>query len=371
VNREPHEICEQKLMLLAKVLDTVRKWAYSADNSPPMNEPNPIAPPVETAPLPAYKDRSTGLVVFGIMTLLLGCLAGLFVPLMLFGQMMAAKAPDAPPVNHATMLPGMAVYGLLAVSLVWLGIGSIKARRWARALLLIFSWSWLVMGILMTAITPFFMAKVFANLPPNAKTGQPAMPPAAITGTIVFMVLFFAVFFVVMPAVWTFFYNSRHVKATCEARDPVTRWTDACPLPVLAFCLWTWLAVPMMLFMPLTGHAVMPCFGMFVSGLPAALFCLVVAAIWGTAGWWLYRLDVRGWWLIFVAMVLFMVSALLTYAHHDIIEMYQLQGLPQAQIDQIQKTGLLTGNRMSWFTALFTLPFLGYLLFIKKYLSKV
>ena len=73
-----------------------------------MNESNPLLPPVETAPLPAYKDRSTGLIIFGILTLLLGCLAGLFVPLMLFGQMMAAKAPNAPPVNHAAMLPVIA-----------------------------------------------------------------------------------------------------------------------------------------------------------------------------------------------------------------------------------------------------------------------
>ncbi len=336
----------------------------------PMNEQNPAAPPVEMAPLPAYKNRSTGLIIFGILTLLLGCLAGLFVLLMLFGQMMAAKAPNAPPVNHAAMLPGMAFYGLLAVALVWLGIGSIKARRWARALLLIFSWSWLIMGICMTAVMPFFMAKVMANLPPNAKTGPSAMPPGAIIGMVIGMTIFFLGFFVLVPAVWTFFYNSRHVKATCEARDPVTRWTDACPLPVLAFCLWTWLAVPMMLLMSLTGLAVMPCFGMFVSGLPGALFCLMVAAIWGTAGWWLYRLEMRGWWLILVAMVLFMVSALLTYAHHDIIEMYQLMGYPQAQIDQIQKVGLFTGNRMGWFTALCSLPFLGYLLFIKKYLRK-
>jgi len=56
------------------------------------DESNPPIAPVETATTPGYKDRSTGLVVFGILTLLLGCLAGLFVPLMLFGQMMAAKA---------------------------------------------------------------------------------------------------------------------------------------------------------------------------------------------------------------------------------------------------------------------------------------
>jgi hypothetical protein len=335
-----------------------------------MNELDPAIPPVQAAPLPDYKDRSTGLMVFGILTLLLGCLVGLFVPLMLFGQMMAAKAPNAPPANTAVILPGLAIYGCLAVALIWLGIGSIKARRWARALLLIFSWSWLIMGIFMTAIVPFIMAKVFSNLPANAKTGQSAMPPGTITGMVIFMTLFFIVFYVVVPAIWVFFYISRQVKATCEARDPVTRWTDACPLPVLGFSLWTGLAVPMMLLWPLTGHAVMPFFGVFVAGLPAALFCVVVAAVWGLAAWWLYRLDVRGWWLILVGMVLFMVSGLLTYAHHDIVELYQLQGYPPAQIEQMQKIGLLTGNRMSWMMVLITLPFVGYLLFIKKYLRK-
>jgi hypothetical protein len=338
-----------------------------SDTNPPVQ---PIEATVAAAPLPDYKDRSTGLVVFGILTLLLGGLAGLMVPLMLFGQMIAARAPDAPPVSHAALLPAIGIYGGLAVALIWLGIGSIMARRWARALLLIFSWSWLVMGVGMTAIMPFVMGKSFANLPPNVKTGQPTMSPGMITGMVIGMTIFFFMFFVLVPAVWTFFYQSRHVKATCEARDPETRWTDACPLPVLGFCLWTWFAVPMMLVMSLTGLAVMPCFGMFVSGLPGALVCLLVAAVWGWAGWWLYRLDARGWWLILVAMMLFTVSALLTYAHHDISELYQLQGLPQAQIDQIQKMGLFTGHRMDWFTVLFTLPFLGYLLFIKKYLRR-
>jgi hypothetical protein len=335
-----------------------------------MNEPAPPIPPIEAIPAaPDYKDRSTGLVVFGILTLLLGCLCGLFMLLML-GQMRMARPAGSPPINPSGILPALVIYGGLAMTLIWLGIGSIQKRRWAQALLLIFSWSWLIVGVFMTATMPFFMAKVFANMPPNAKTGQPAMPPAAITAMIIGMTLFFFVAFVLMPALWTFFYNSRHVKATCEARDPVMRWTDACPLPLLGFVLWTWFAVPMMLVWPLTGHAVMPCFGMFVAGLPGGLFCLVVAAVWGVAGWWLYRLDARGWWLILVAMVLFVVSALLTYAHHDIIEMYQLQGYPQSQIEQMQKLGLFTGNRMGWFTLLFTLPFLGYLLFIKKYLRK-
>ena len=332
-----------------------------------MNEQNPAVPPVEAASLPDYKDRSAGLMVFGILTILLGCLCGLFMLLMLAGQL-AVKHTNAPPTPPAAILPVLLVYGVLAVALVWMGIGSIMARRWARALLLIFSWSWLVMGVIMTAVMPFIMAKVIANLPANPKTGQPAMPAAAMTGAIVFTVLFFGVFFVVVPAVWVFFYNSRHVKATCETRDPVPRWTDACPLPVLAACMWLLFSVPMLLVSPLIGHGVMPFFGMFLTGLPGTFLYLALAALWAYAAWLLYQLDVRGWWLILIAMVLFAVSNLLTYARHDIIEMYHLMGYPQAQIEQIQKTGLLTGNRMTWLMMLSLLPFLGYILFIKKYL---
>jgi hypothetical protein len=63
-----------------------------------------------------------------------------------------------------------------------------------------------------------------------------------------------------------------------------------------------------------------------------------------------------------------MASALLTFAQHDMMETYRLMGYPEAQIEQIQKSGLLVGNRMTWLMALSMLPFLGYLLFIKKFL---
>ena len=139
---------------------------------------------------------------FGILTLLLGCLAGLFVPLMLFGQVAAARTTQTP-TSLATLLPGMVVYGLLAVALIWLGIGSIQARRWARALLLIFSWSWLLLGIVMLIVMGFVMPKIMANLPATA--GQPAMPPGATGVVMVVMFLFLGFFFIVLPAVWTFF----------------------------------------------------------------------------------------------------------------------------------------------------------------------
>ena len=313
-----------------------------------------------------YKDRSGGLVAFGIMTILMGVLAGMFVPLMFFGQAMAAKTNHTP-TDFSLILPTVGMYGVIAVALVWLGIGSIKARRWARALMLIFSWSWLGMGVIAVTVMAFVLPKVLSNLPANAATGQPALPPGAMVAVMVFTFVFYGILFIVLPAVWTYFYRSQHVKITCERRDPVTRWTDACPLPVLGLCLWLMFSVPLMLVMPISGHGVMPFFGVFLTGLPGTLYCLVIAVIWAYAARLLYRLDSRGWWLTLITICVFMVSGLLTFARHGMLEMYQLMNYPKAQLDQIQQSGLLDGNRMPWLVSLSMLPFLGYLLFIKKF----
>jgi hypothetical protein len=288
---------------------------------------------------------------------------------MLVGQAASARVTGTP-ATFSTILPAASIYGVLAVALVWLGIGSIMARRWARALLLIFCWSWLVLGLFIVVVMAFFIPKMLANMSSSGTTDHPAMSSVMIDTMMITILLTSGVFFVILPAVWTFFYNSRHVKATCETRDPVTRWTDVCPLPVLGLCLWLAFSVPMMLLMPIAGHVVLPFFGMFLTGVPAAVLYLAIAFIWSYAAWSLYKLEQRGWWLILIALCVFMVSGLLTYARHDVVEMYHLMGYPEAQIGQMQKTGLLTGNRMSWLMAFSVLPFLGYLLFIKKFLGR-
>jgi hypothetical protein len=182
-----------------------------------------------------------------------------------------------------------------------------------------------------------------------------------------FMFLFLAVFFVLLPLAWIFFYKSPQVKATCEVRDPVPRWTDACPLPVLALCLWLLWGVPMLVLTSIVGHGVIPFFGTFLTGLPGSLLCLAMAALCVYAAWLLYKLDVRGWWLILIAFLVFILSAVVTYARHDLIEMYRLMDYPEAQIEQMQKLGLFTGRHLNWLIMFFMVPFLAYILFIKKY----
>jgi hypothetical protein len=336
-----------------------------------MSEYNLGTAPVEsTPPSVGYKNRSTGLTVFGILTILLGCICALFVPLMILGQVMAAKTAAGTPPNFSTILPGLSLYVVLAAALIWLGIGSIKARRWARALLLIFSWSWLITGIVMVIVMAFLLPKIFGNVPSAGTPGQPALPSATMKMIMLSMMVIYTVIFVILPGIWTFFYTSRHVKATCEARDPLVRWTDACPLPVLACSLWLIFCAPMMLITPLTGHAVMPFFGTFLAGITGAMLYLVGAAVLIYGAWAMYKLNRLGWWLIFIALCAFSISNILTYARHDVTELYRLMGYPQAQIEQIQKVGLFTGNSTMWLVLFSTLPFMGYLIFIERYFRR-
>ena len=322
---------------------------------------------VESLTPPPYKDRSTGLMIFGILTLLLGCLCGLFIPLMLVG-LLAAPA-GSPQTSLSAILPAIFIYGVLAVALIWLGIGSIKARRWARALLVILSWTSLGTGVLVLIFLVFLLPKILGNITNNA-SGNNAMPQGAVVAMIVTMAIIFGGILILIPGVWAFFYTSRHVKATCEARDPVLRWTDACPLPVLGLSIWLAFSGPMVLITQIAGHGVMPFFGIFLTGGAGGLFCFFMIFVWVYSAWLLYKLKPLGWWMIFVAICLLMISTFLTFSRHDALEMYRLMNYPQAQIDQMEKTGLLVGNQFIWICAIWMLPFLGYLWFIRRYIFR-
>jgi hypothetical protein len=325
--------------------------------------------PVQAAAGEAYYDRSTGLMVFGVMTIALGALAALLAVVTVLSLAMATLVPNAQ-VTPAAVLPGICIYVGAAVVLIWLGIGSIKARRWARALLLIMSWSWLIVGVFDIGIMAFILPKVLSNLPMPQGPDHTPIPvqPGVVTTIVIVTMLFMGIFMVVLPGVWLFFYSSRHVKLTCEWRDPVVRWTDLCPLPVLGLCLWLAFTAFTMLVMNAMPYLAAPFFGMLVSGIAARAVYAVMGLIWFGAAWLMYRLDSRGWWLALAGCLAFTISAMLTYSQHDIMEMYRLMHYPEEQLAQIEKTGLLKGNMMMWFTPLFMLPLIGYMAFIKKYL---
>ena len=130
-------------------------------------------PPVAAAAPAGHRDRRVGLSVFGVLEILCGGLCALLVPLMVFGQVMSQRMTGAPP-QWGQLLAVFGMYGFLAVALVWLGIGSIRRRRWARALSLILGRSWLLVG----SIAVVAMALVIPSTASQFPSGGP--PPVVL-----------------------------------------------------------------------------------------------------------------------------------------------------------------------------------------------
>ncbi len=308
---------------------------------------------------PAFVDQRAGLIAFGILEIIIGCFCALMIPLMLLGMAVQQGTGSQAAMDRSMILFGVMLYGAIAVVFIWLGIGSILCRRWARALLLILSWSWLLMGVVTMGFSTVVFSQVLENTP--AGSGK-----AVIAVTLAM----FTCMFLVIPGVMTFFYQRRNVKATCEARDPVKRWADACPLPVLAASLWFGFGALCMLPMPLAYKSVMPCFGLLLTGFPAMLFLMVWAlgSVW--MAWAFYRLKLAAWWVAITAFALFSVSSVITFAQIDPMEVYRQMGYPQQQIDQMQKIGFISGRNFVVWTVCCMAPWLGYLFWIKKFFRR-
>jgi len=108
--------------------------------------------------VPPFKDTSTSLVVFGVLEIILGAVCALMVPLIVVGQMMA---PDAGALPMGQMAAGMGIYLLFGAFFVTIGYGSIRARRWARAIMLVISWIWLVVGLISIVAVWFVLPDVY------------------------------------------------------------------------------------------------------------------------------------------------------------------------------------------------------------------
>jgi len=323
-----------------------------------MNADGPLV--AQTAP--AYKDRRTGLLVFGILKILLGAFFGLMVPLMILGMTLAARAePDA--VNLRMMIPGVAFYLVAAVVLIWLGIGSIKARRWARALTLILAWFWLATGVVGSVFTAVLMPKSM-GLGAGGAQGIPPEAQAIAMATTLGVLL---VGFILIPGALVLFYRRADVKTTCEALNPTRSWTDTCPLPVLALSLLLWVGGGAMLLMPLCGMGVLPLFGALLGGWPAGILFVVVGIVWVWAGWAAYRQRIVGWWVALVCVVLFGVSATITFARVDVLEMYRLMGYTEKQLEMLRQYNFQKGATMVLMVLGGAVPWILFLLWVRKY----
>jgi hypothetical protein len=186
----------------------------------PLNNESPGTPgqilASSTTPPLGFEDRSTGLLIFGVFEIIGGVLAALEVPAAWF-FLLSPKFPRPPgsEMSLRSVVLNCASWAVAAGVLITLGLGAMRARRWAWALNLILSWLGLVAGTIIVgsmwiATKPGGMGRFMLG---------PALLMPGITG------------------LFLLFYRSNDVEQTCKHRDPVERWTDRQPLPVLAAVL--------------------------------------------------------------------------------------------------------------------------------------
>jgi hypothetical protein len=318
-----------------------------------------------SAPLPGmpdYRDRHTGLIIFGVFSILIGTLCAVVAPLALFGQVVAARRLAAE-FDLASAFLGTVVYALMAIVLVWLGVGSVLARRWARTLLLCLGWIGLVIGVVAMPAVFFMMNSIGDTLRVH---GQEVHPLTVVVIKFFALMITFVIY-IMIPGVAVLFYRSSHVRRTCEVRDPVERWTDRCPVPVLVLCLIQGFgALMLLLILPLYGR-VFPFAGVVVQGWTARLLWLGLAAFLALAARGFYRLNPRMWWAYLVVTLLLWTSSLATIGQVGLIDFYRQMGLPERQLEIMANNPLIRHGIIVWLSALGMGGFLAYLFYLRRY----
>ena len=344
-----------------------------ASQPTPGPAPVPAALPVAVSPLvpspPAHADRSTGLVIFGVLQIILGLMAALMVPLIALGAFMSRLAPGGA-MHPRQFLSATATYAFLAVTFVWLGVGSMRTKRWARSLTLVVSWYWMILGVLITVL-------LTAALPVSMRTAlqlqqnAPGAPPAAVSTGVMAVILtiiivFSAIVLVVVPIAFVVFYSRADVAATCRDRDPVEPWTDRTPLPVLGASLVFFVGA---LYLLATGLStpVFPFFGRYLTGLAGAVCFLLLAALDTYLAVALFRLKSAGWWIAVVTVPVRLFSMAFTYARADLMQAYSKMGLSDTQLQMMQSSPLLRSHVILWWSLVSLVIFFGYLLWVKRY----
>ncbi|MGO9083860.1 MAG: PT domain-containing protein [Candidatus Sulfotelmatobacter sp.] len=329
----------------------------------------PVAGSLPVPTPPAHADRSTGLVIFGVLQIILGLMAALMVPLIALGAFMSRLAPGGG-MHPSQFLSATATYVFLAVLFVWLGVGSLRTKRWARSLTLVVSWYWMILGVLITVL-------LTAALPVSMRTAlqlqqnAPGAPPAAVSTGVMAVILtiiivFSAIVLVVVPIAFVVFYSREDVAATCRDRDPVEPWTDRTPLPVLGASLVFLVGA---LYLAATGLStpVFPFFGRYLTGIPGVACFLLLAALDTYLAVALFRLKSVGWWIAVLTVPVRLFSMAYTYARGDLMQAYSKMGLSDAQLQMMQSSPLLRSHVILWWSLVSLVIFFGYLLWVKRY----
>jgi hypothetical protein len=311
-----------------------------------------------------FKDRKGLLSFFGVLFLLMGLLSLLvFIVAIVSVSVMPDAVQQSQQESMASVFVGLAIYLAVAAVFITLGIGSIKTTRWARSLTLLLSWITFITGIYVLVFFIFWGSGMFEQIGSNAQNANVAFFAKVI------LYAFTIFFLIILPGVFILFYRRDDVIKTVEQYDPKERWTDSRPLPILAIS-FLFIYTFFMPFFYIAYGFVAPFFGVFLSGVPAAILLFANSAISLYLALEVYRMKSQAWYYTIYLSLFWIVSFLITLLFNDFIDIYTPMNLPESQIALIEKMGIFSNFGVFSMTLLYFIPYLGFLWYTKKYFTR-
>lgn len=307
-------------------------------------------------PPPAFRDRRTRLRVLGVLLVVLGACCLLLAGFTALGALATARFAPGAHLRPVQVLQGLLFYLVAGAAVIALGVGSFLCRRWARPLVLVLAWAWLLLGV-STSVMLF-------GLLPRILGSMPAAEPAATHFVVGCMGAVSALLGILAPLVLLLLYRGPDVRATFAAHDPTPRWTDRVPTPLLGFSLW--MAATALGMLSALGYAVFPVGPVLLTGAPAVALELALAALWGYLAIGLARRSRAAWWTALAATLA--TGGWLLYA----VPRTDFQAFGKA-MGLVQQPGMPDVTAMygsPWFLEVMAVVWaamLGYLLFVRRY----
>jgi hypothetical protein len=303
-----------------------------------------------------YQDRSRILVAIGALLLLIGIAVALLGPVEMycfylfseggrfhyegfgFGSLMFG--------NIASQIVG---YYLIALVLIPVGYGHLKVRRWARPLALTLVGFWLVVGVPLIVVFSF-VAVASKDLS---------------LAVVLIMLVALALSYLVLPGVLIWFYRSRNVKLTFEAKDPQTYGVERFPIPVLVLCS-LYLFYIVVLHILILFNGIFPLFGVWLVDLQGILLLDILIACLACLIWGTFRLRTWAWWGSLIYFGLLTSSSILTLCRSSLSDILSRMKFAPTETEALQ--GLpFQGWHLAAFIGIPLLLTLGLIIFSKRY----
>lgn len=285
----------------------------------------------------ATKNGAAGFILFGSLQILIGLACAMFTLYIASGSEIAVRQS---PGGGAAVASGLIVYGVATAYFVSVGVGSMRRRRWARALSVVVSAMWLAGGAVGTMLILVMLPTIERRLPNFS--GVFVLGGAIVAGILVPLAIFL-------------FYRQPSTRAQCEAADE-SRWTDRVPLPILAVIIV--LAFGSLALLANLSNPVIEMFGSSVSGAPAAVTLLALGILSAWLAVQFYRLKESAWWTLVLLQVIGCIAATISLVRG---------GSGKAAADDIADV-----SRSPFFVAIVIASWLGYfayLLYIRRYFA--